>query len=455
MRVLLINQYYYPDIAATAQMCADLAEDLVALGHQVTVVAGTACYRTPHDGNRALSPAPLALSAEHRGVRILRVPIPAPFLSSALSRAGFSFAGARKLGDLAEKAMGYASFFFGAWLRILLAERPDVVLALSTPPLVAALGLWQKSLSDTRFVYWVQDVYPDLAVALGVMDPTGAAARFFDALSLKLYRSADAVVVLDEAMAARLIEKGASPGRVHVIDNWCDGAEVTPQPPGDNGLRRHLGLSGANGGDGQFAIGYAGNLGRGHDFDTLLAALPALANDPVSWIFIGGGPLRAAVEEGTKGLPRVHFLPPQSRAGVRDALTAGDVGLVTLSAGLSGLLVPSKVYGMLAAGRPILYVGPPGGRVAELLRREDIGESVRNDDVPGLIAAVRRLAADPSRRARMGARARQVFERSYTRGLATARHEAVLKLVAGSDKAARDPFVRGRDMQKQDKGGWS
>lgn len=452
MRVLLINQYYYPDIAATAQMCADLAEDLVKSGHHVTVVAGTAAYRTPHEGDRALAQKPLALSAEHRGVRILRVPIPSPTgLFGHLPGDRL-----KKLGDLAEKGLGYATFLGGALCRILLAERPDVVLALSTPPLVAALGLCQKALFRTRFVYWVQDVYPELAVALHVMSPRGPAAAFFSALSARLYRGADALVVLDEAMGERLIEKGAARDRVHVIDNWCDGAEVTPLPPGENRLRRHLGLR-----PDDFAIGYAGNHGRGHDFHTLLGALPLLKDDPVSWLFIGGGPRRPLVEEGARGLPGVHFLPPQSRAGIRDALCAGDVGLVTLDAGLDGLLVPSKVYGMLAAGRPILYIGPANGRVADLLREHEIGESVRNGDIAGLCAAVRRLRSDPERRARMGDKARQLFEQEFTRQKATARHEALLQKVARPaivvEERWGDPDHRARPQSwaGNGKGGWS
>ncbi|MCS6915521.1 MAG: glycosyltransferase family 4 protein [Myxococcales bacterium] len=406
MRILIINQYYYPDIAATAQLCADLAEDLVRRGHQVTVVAGTAAYRIAHDGGQPLPSVHLRLRDEHRGVRIVRVPMP------PLGGEG-----------LAGRALGFVAFLAGALVRVLTEERPDVVMALSTPPLVAALGLVLQALRGCRLVYWVQDVYPDLAIRLGVMRSDGAAARLLAALSQQICQRADLIVALDVAMAARLRSHGAPPERIHVVDNWCDATEVVPQAPEDNPLRRSLGLGAT------FTVGYAGNLGRGHDFTTVLSALLRLDQEPIEWLFIGDGPQRAWVQEQARGLSRVHFLPPQARCRLRDVLTAGDVGLVTLEAGLDGLLVPSKLYGLLAAGRPVLYVGPPAGRVAELLREEEIGESVRNGDVAGLIAAVRRLGANPTLRARMGQRARALFEQAFTRELATARHAALLERI--------------------------
>lgn len=424
MHILIINQYYYPDIAATAQICADLAEDLVYAGHQVTVLAGTARYRAAHDGDRALPADSLPLVDEHQGVRILRVPV-------------FNADGnVQQATSLLSRGAGYASFVAAALLRLLRCERPDVVLALSTPPLVAALGLVAKALRGARFVYWVQDLYPELAIALGVMKAGGAAARAFAALSGLLYRQADALVALDDDMAKALLHAGAKPAQIHVIDNWCDGNEVTPCPPAENRLLQHLAWTVPTS---TMTIAYAGNLGRGHDFATLAQALPLLREDPVRFLFIGEGPQLPALQAqvATQHLDRVRFLPPQARSVLREVLSAGDVGLVTLAEGLEGLLVPSKVYGMMAAGRPILYVGPGTGRVAELMHggsganglSSAIGESVRNGDVGGLVAAVRRLAADRERRAQLGAQARALFLQRYERRLATARHEELLTSV--------------------------
>lgn len=424
MRVLLINQYYYPDIAATAQICRDWAEDLVRLGHEVTVLAGTGRYRVAHRGEQAEPGAPrLPLRETHGGVRIVRVPV----IADSGSRGG-------PLLRLLARGGGYASFLGGALLALFAVERPDVVVALSTPPMVAALGLCAQTALGAGFVYWVQDVYPELLVSLGALKPSSPVARGLAALSALLYRRADRVIALDEAMADRLVAGGAARERVRVIDHFVDTREVTPLRRGaeaePNPLRQRLGLTD------EFVVCYAGNHGRCHDFDTVLAALlqqAAAGDTTLHWLFVGDGEQRqrlvAGVPAGLRGV--VHFLPPQSRSELRAVLTAGSVGLVTLKPGLSGLVAPSKLYGLLSAGCPVVYVGPPGGRIPELIATESIGVAVDSGDAAGLLGALRRLQADAPGRAAMAARARALAVSRYDRPHITATHAAVLAEVAG------------------------
>ncbi len=457
MRVLLINQYYYPDIAATAQLCQDWAEDLVRLGHEVTVLAGTGRYRVAHRGERAEPQVRLPQRETHNGVAIVRVPV----LDDKSGLLGFMAKG--PLGRLLVRGGGYASFFGGALRALFTIERPEIVVALSTPPMVAALGLGAQAALGAQFVYWVQDVYPELLIALGVLKPSSPVARGLAALAALLYRRADRVIALDEAMADRLVAAGADPRRVRVIDHFADTQEITPlrtaaSPPADdaggprvggeeqkplgtaappseiNPIRQRLGLGEA------FVVCYAGNHGRCHDFATLLAALRRQAADgdrSLHWLFIGDGEqrqyLRSSVPAELSGV--VHFLPPQARAELRAVLTAGSVGLVTLKAELSGLIAPSKVYGLLAAGCPIVYVGPRRGRIPELLSAEPVGVAVDNDDAAGLLAALRRLQADRPRRAAMAARARQVAVARYDRARITSAHAALLQEVAAAHPA--------------------
>lgn len=424
MRVLLINQYYYPDIAATAQLCQDWAEDLVRLGHEVTVLAGTARYRLPHRGEQAEPGAgpELPRRALHGGVRIVRVPV--------LGGGGRSAAG-----RLVRRAGGYASFLGGALAALLTVERPDVVVALSTPPMVAALGLAAQRRHGAGFVYWVQDVYPELLVALGVLRPTSPVTRALAALARALYRRADRVIALDEAMAERLVAAGAPPARVRVIDHFCDTREIRPQPAAANPLRQRLGL-----GD-QFLICYAGNHGRCHDFDTVLAALAqqaAAGDTALHWLFVGDGEQRQRLVAGVPAALRgvVHLLPPQARAELPAVLSAGSVGLVTLKAELAGLVAPSKLYGLLSAGCPIVYVGPRRGRIPELLATEAVGVALDNGDAAGLLQALHRLRADAPARAAMAARARTLAVTRYDRSRCTAAHAALLAEVVG-ERAAR------------------
>jgi glycosyltransferase involved in cell wall biosynthesis len=405
MRILLLNQYYHPDIAATAQLAADLGAELARRGHDVTAVASA----RPYAGSGWRS-----LVEHHDGVRIMRVP------ATAFGR-----------GNNLLRAVDYASFGAAILAPIALAPSPDVVIALSTPPLIAAAGMLYKRLRRTRFVYWVMDVYPEVAVALGALSKGSLAARASAALSRALYASSDAVVVLDDAMRERVIAAGAPAERVEVIDNWAPslpgGAEIAPAPTDEHPWRRRHGLGN------RFTIAYSGNMGHGHDFDTILGAMPLLGDLDIQWLFIGDGPRRAELERRVAelGVRHVTFLDYCERSELGESLTAAHAQLVCLSEELAGLLAPSKLYGALAAGVPVIYVGPDGGRTAEVVRA-GAGVGARNGDCRGLADAVRALAWDDAQRAEMGRRGRELFEARFTRARALERHHALLERIAGA-----------------------
>lgn len=396
----MLNQYFHPDIAATAQLASDLGADLARRGHEVTAVASRRSYV---GGDR------LPDEEVHQGVKIRRV------RATALGRANHLV-----------RSVDYSTYLAGALWPVIADARPDVIVALSTPPLIAALGLLAKSLRRTRLVYWVMDVYPQVAVHLGVLPEDSLAARGLGWLSRLLYARADAVVALDEAMKARLVAAGAQPERIEVIDNWCDGDEIRPLEPASNPLRRELGLGDA------FTVSYSGNLGLGHDFETITGAMERLAGENVHWLFIGDGPRRPALEAevAARGLHRVTFLSPRPRAELPVSLTAAHASLVSLQPGLAGLLVPSKLYGILAAGVPVVYVGPPEGRVAGVIRDHGVGIAVDNGDADGLARGLLALRDGATGRAEMGRRARALFDGHFARARSIERHHQLLLKVA-------------------------
>ena len=332
MRVLLLNQVFHPDVAATGQLAADLAEDLVAAGHEVTVVTGRGAYA---GGERW--PA----RERWRGIEIERV------RATSLGK-----------GTLVRRAVDAATFYLAAAWRLLAGPRPDVILAMSTPPLVASAAALARRLRGVPFVYWVQDVYPDLAVAFGVLRPGGLACRLLEAASRFTTASADAVVVLGDAMARRLEAKGVPASRLRVVPNWADGAAVVPLEAAANPFLRDHGLQG------QRVVLYSGNMGRAHDVGTLLQLARSMPDRAgVTFLFIGDGHLRGEVEAASRELPNVRLLPYQRRDDLSRSLSAGDVHLVTQRPETLGLLEPSKFYGALAVGRPVLFLG---GREYEL-----------------------------------------------------------------------------------------
>lgn len=451
MRALFLNQFYAPDIAATAQVLSALCQDLAARGHDIAVLSGSARYRQPHHGfapsrDEAVPAQPSVEPELRSGVRVHRITLPAaPAAASAAASESAVGRASSLAGKLARRMLHEARFSLAAYRRLrelVGQERPDVLVAMSTPPTLLLLALGVGLPRRIPVVYWVQDVYPELLWATGLLRREQPLHRLLiDGLkwaSRRLYQYPTAAIVLDEAMRDRLAAAGFPPERLHVIDHAANSRALHAVPAEENRIRRLLGLQPQD-----FVVCYAGNLGRGHDFATLAAALPRLATDPslrpVHLVFIGEGEgralLQAAVPESLRS--RVHFLPPQESALHGEVLCVGDVALVTLGADFAGLMTPSKIYPLLAASRPILYVGPAAGRVAELCTagpdRQPVGERVANGDSEGLVAALRRLHEDPPRRQALAQQARRLAEDRFDQTLASARHESLLgRLIAAA-----------------------
>jgi glycosyltransferase involved in cell wall biosynthesis len=387
LKVLLINQYFHPDLAATAQIMTDLAVDLVDYGAQVTTVTG----RTPYVGSQRYRPRD-----EYRGVTILRPP------TSAFGRQ-----------TLPGRITDFASFYGATTAQLALLPRHDVVTTLSTPPLISLLGAAQKVARGARFIYWVQDLYPDVAVKFGVLKEGSLATRTFEQLSRASLRAADAIVALGDAMAQRLVAKGAPPERTHVIHNWSD-SDIGAIAREKNWFIDQHGLRE------KFVVLYSGNMGRGHEFDTLLGAARKLSHrSDTVFLFIGDGAKKREVETAAAELSNVRLLPYQKREDLPYSLGAGDLFAITQSDGLEGLIVPSKLYGALAASRPVLFIGPRQSDTAQVIESTGCGRVFGHGDVDGVAAFVAALADSRALRDEMGQRGRASFETTYDRKIAT------------------------------------
>lgn len=408
LRILLLNQYFHPDLAASAQIATDLAVDLAAAGHRVTVISGRATYA----GRRRTLPA----RETFRGVEIRRV------VCTGFGR-----------GSLVGRLTDYATFFLSVFATVPFVGRNDVVLAMSTPPFIAWAAVWARLFGARRFVFWVQDVYPDIALELGMLKP-GPFAALLRLGARRVLQSADEVVAIGEVMARRLADGGADPGRLRIVENWSDGSAVSRLEEGEGELAAELGLAGS------FVVLYSGNLGNAHDFSGLEEAVPrflAEAPDAV-FVFVGEGAQKSRLERSLgRFSPRVRFLPYREREDLSGSLSLGAVHLVTQREGLEGLVVPSKLYGILAAGRPVLFLGPEETEVAERISRWDLGSTVPPREADRILEALhgfRSLGRD-GRRA-IGLRAREVFDRDFDRRVATARFRGILERAAGAEGKA-------------------
>ncbi len=386
MRVVFLNQTFHPDVAATAQHAFDLARHLAAHGHEVHAIASRSLY-----GERGAS-----LPAEEivEGVHIHRV--------------GRSLFG--KAGILA-RGLDFLLFFLASAWRLLRMPRPDVIVCLTTPPFIALAGLLARRLRGGRLAIWSMDLYPEAPVAFGLMRPDSLLVRLASWLDRLCISGADAVVALGRCMRDRLLAKGADPARLHVIGVWSDETEVSPHD-GENPFRSRWRI-----GD-RTLVMYSGNFGLGHDVETFLHAAELLrGDDRVRFAFVGGGKRKPEVEAFVRdrGLEACILEGHQPREALGDLLTAADLHLVTIRPGVEGIMVPSKLYGILAAGRPAILVGAEDGELARTIAEDQCGAIVRVGDAAALAAAIMRRVEDPSLAKAEGARGRRALEIRHSR----------------------------------------
>jgi glycosyltransferase involved in cell wall biosynthesis len=391
----------------------DLAESLAGRGFVVTALAGRGRY---NGGDR------LAPREEYRGVRIER--------AWATSFGKRSVAG--RLAD-------YFTFYLGATWRLLALPRHDVVMALTTPPLIGLLALVVCRLKRIRMVALVQDIYPDVGVALGTFKAGSLATRLLDRVNRVVLSRADRVILLGECMRGRVAVKIGidRKDRIDVIHNWADGEKIRPLADGErNAFAEEHDLRG------RFVVQFSGNLGRVNDFDTPLEAARLLKDRAgIVFLFIGDGAKAGEIEEYVRrhDLDNVRLLPYQPRETLLYSLAAGDVHLVTLAKGLAGLSVPSKTYGILAAGRPVLFVGDTSSDVARIVTENRCGEVVSTGDAARLAGIISAWADDPASIERLGREARELFLRRFERAHAVdAYAESLFKCL---DPA--EPLLRG------------
>lgn len=399
MRVLLLNQVFYPDVAATAQHAHDLARHLVAQGHQVTAIASRSLY-----GQKGAS---LPKRETVDGVTIIRV--------------GKSLFG--KAGILARIA-DFVLFYILAAIKVVFGRRQDVIICFTTPPFIALVGWLLRLTRRTRFVYWVMDLYPDLPVACGVMKPRGLSTRFFEALNRFCLRRADRTVVLGRCMLERVLSKHVKPDRVIHIGVWSDQDEVKPIERAANPYRSEWNL-----GD-RFTVMYSGNFGLGHDVDTMCRAAEMLKDDDsIRFVFAGGGKKKEVVDKFVqeKSLTNCILAPYQPREKLDASLSVADLHLATLLEGVEGIMVPCKLFGIMAAARPCVFIGHPASELSRVLGEYDAGLTVRQGDAEGLVRIIRDLAANRDRARQMGENARKALALAFSREDACERWRLMLE----------------------------
>jgi glycosyltransferase involved in cell wall biosynthesis len=402
-RVVFVNRYVHPDHSATSQILSDLAVRLAASGFDVWLIGSRQRYDDPA--------ASLPRDERVGALTIHRV-------------GGTRFGRAHLLG----RALDYLSFYVAVgWALLGLLRRGHVVVAKTDPPLLSVVVALAARLRGARLVNWLQDVFPEVAVALGEPRIPGGAARALAWFRDRSLTTARLNVAIGERMAERLAARVPS-ARIAVVPNWAHEDVVHPLPLDESDLRHRLGLVD------RFVVAYSGNLGRAHDHATLYDAAVALRmHEDIVFLVIGDGTgyraLKARAE--ATGLHNLHFLPYQPLDRLADSMAAANAHLVSLKPSLEGLIVPSKFFGILAAARPVVFIGDPDGELARVINAADCGSVVREGNGQALARGLLELAADHHRCVEMGARGRALLETRYARAKAHAAWTRLLTEIGG------------------------
>ena len=375
VRILLLNLYFPPDTSATAKMAASFVT-LLSATHDVTILCGRPSY-DPTERR----PWRLWQTERSGNVKIIRVG------STDYPRT-----------QMARRMLNYLTYVALSVPRALFLPC-DVVVAMTDPPFAGIAGALVALLKGKPYVYSIQDLYPDMALGGSIVAP-GLLTRVWEKLHRWALRRAAQVIVLGEDMRARIIPKGVDPGRVVIVRHGTEIARAeSPEAAVDPEVVRVI-RAGF-----RFVVLHAGNLGFYGAWNTLLAAANELSNDGVGFVFVGDGAQRAQLEAAAAKSVNVRFLPFFPASKVPSVLGAADAHIITIKRGLEGVVVPSKMYGILAAGRPIIAVTPKETDVASLGQQHGFGITADPDKPAELVAAIRALLADPNRLAAMEAAA--------------------------------------------------
>lgn len=403
-RIIFLNRFFFPDHSATSQILSDLAFHLAGKGRDVHVITSRQKYDDPN--------AELPYLEKVHGVTVHRV------ASSRFGRAG-----------LVGRGFDYLTFY-RSMMRTLrgLAGRGDVIVAKTDPPLLSIPAARIARRSGAQLITWLQDIYPEVAAELGVPLVKGAIGNAIATMRDRSLKAAAANVVVGERMRGLLVARGIASDKISLIPNWCDDRELVPVPHEENPLRAEWGLQD------KFVVGYSGNLGRAHEFDTVLQAAKQLkGRRDIVFLMIGGGHQVAELAELVKR-ERIedlfYFVPYQPRERLKYSLGVADVHWISLQPRLEGLIVPSKVYGIAAAGRPIIAITAKDGEIARMINGFGCGIVVEPGAAGELVAALDRLSRDRRVTDFMGHRARAAVEAEFARDHAFARWDGLLDRLA-------------------------
>lgn len=402
-RVVILNQYYVPDVASTGHLLHELAVELAQLGFEVEILTGRPSYGPPD----TWQDCPLRETVD--GVKVRRLKV-ARFDKN----------------NLFGRAFNYLTFFIPMILNVLFKSRHDTVYLYTTnPPFLGAIGWFVSLFRRHHYVTLLHDAHPQLGVWVGTFKKGSLIERVWMGLNRRKYKRTKEAIVLCSAAKKLVAETYPIDSQhIHVIPNWADGEDLFPKPKHESEIAQAQGFVN------DFILLYSGNMGLYYDFETVLGAAKLLENEPFKLVLVGGGGKKTHIEEHIKQhkLRNVVMLPYQPFEKLNDSLNACDASLVTIAKGIEGISFPSKLYTSLAVGKAIVALSEEWSELREIVEGTECGIWSALGDAQGLADKLRVLIHDKNKTAAMGRSARAVFEKGYTRQVCAAKYAEVLRL---------------------------
>jgi glycosyltransferase involved in cell wall biosynthesis len=412
IKLSVVTQYFPPDFAATGQLIEELVKQLGQQGVDVEVFTSQPGYAF-HSQK-----APSVEQGDRIRVKRSRTAQLWP-------------------GRIRGKAVNGVLYTLRAVLYLLRAwQRNNVLLVTTAPPFLPFVGYLAYLLFRLPYVCIVYDLYPDIAIALGVVSKRHWLIKFWYALNRQVWLNAKAIVVLSPAMKQRVLAHCPQvENKISVIHSWANPDLIVPIAKKENWFAWKYNLVQ------KFTVLYSGNMGRCHDIDTMLEAAKELQNEPIQFVCIGGGAKREELihEVNKLGLKNFTFLPYQDKQVLPYSLTACDLSFVSVDETTEGLVVPSKLYSALAAGRPIAVICSPYSYLRQMIAEANCGGTFDNGDGHGLAQFIRLLSRDPQLAERMGKSGRQYLRSHFTPKLISQQYLDVLQQALSSEEAIAVP----------------
>ena len=398
--IIFINRFFYPDHSATSQLLSDVAFHLTEKGMDVKIVTSRQLYDDPD-----------VVLASNENINLVSV-----------NRVWTTTFGRN---NLLGRALDYISFYISAFFVLMkLVKENDYVVAKTDPPMISIVAKTVCSLRSAKLINWNQDLFPEVGTELGIkiLKYTKPVLVY---LRDKALKGARMNVVLGETMKTKLVSLGVDQNKISIIPNWSDGREIYPVEKDNNPLRKKWGLKN------KFVVGYSGNMGRAHEFETMLSIAEKLRFDEsIIFVFIGGGAKKPWLEQEVKKrqLNNILFKPYQTREHLALSLSVPDMHLISLFPNLEGLVVPSKYYGVAAVGRPCLFIGDCDGEISKIIRDNNCGKPVEIGDVHNGVNYIVKMKSSEEKYAVQCKNARELFNKSYDSLIAFQKWEEMLAL---------------------------